>query len=165
MKITYDKLKEAKYDSDTLDLFGKIFPNGIEWNAFSLSRFIENFLDPEWMFENLDLPPTDETREEACKDPRLAFEYALHVDKGPRDDTRNAACRSPIAGWLYAQEVDKHPRDETRTAACRDPYIAFLYAAQVDKCQTYDTREAVYKAVFKDVVKQDILLRSYERLK
>jgi len=86
--------------------------------------------------------PGDETRTAACREPKCAYFYAVHVDKTSREDTRTAACLDPKWAFWYALAVDKSPRNDTRTAACRDPKFAYLYARDVDKTARDDTRTA-----------------------
>lgn len=83
--------------------------------------------------------PDERTRQLACQEPRLAYEYAKTVDKQPRDDTRQAACRDPHAAYRYARDVDAMPRPDTRSAACQSPTSACYYAIYVDKQSTPET--------------------------
>jgi hypothetical protein len=63
----------------------------------------------------------------ACKDPKYAYNYALHADKRATDKTRTAACQSPYYAYWYAYWVDKKSTEETRTAASKSLYWGKQY--------------------------------------
>jgi len=77
--------------------------------------------------------PQEDTRQEACKEPKQAFLYARGIDRGPREDTRTSSCGDAYSAYQYALLVDQGPREDTRQAACGDPYWAYYYALRIDK--------------------------------
>lgn len=96
-----------------------------------------------WLFAmHVDKQARTNTRKGACMNPYCAFEYAYHLDKCSRDDTREAACHGAQSAYEYALYIDKYPRDDTRLGASREPKSAFHYALSIDKKAHATTRNS-----------------------
>jgi hypothetical protein len=66
----------------------------------------------------------------------------------------------PKVAYYYALDVDKCSQEDTRNAACGDPRWAFEYAKNIDKCPLEDTWQAVkgteYEKTYNQFFNQEI---------
>lgn len=82
--------------------------------------------------------PCADTRRVACKDPLIAYQYAMWVPgEGSSDETRKAACALPRIAYCYAFFVDKCVHKDTCNAASLDPEIKEQYYNNIKSRRTY----------------------------
>ena len=112
MRITPKLLEDHDACSDQVELFRRWLGDRSYCllTARNVKLAAQAGLDVEWLFENVDMEPSDDTLAAACGDAQTAYFYALCVDRQPRDDTRAAACGDAETAYEYALHVDKQPQ-------------------------------------------------------